>query len=456
MLFSPVFIGTEPGTMLARYAVLPSPSLASGPQVLLLSKLKAQLNHPESTLLQVLILKQLKVPLESITFEKQGEGSRLGLKNVFKKVCGRKVRWNPSLPSSVPSSKFRIPQVLHLQLLRKLPGCGGILPILEPLLHCHTEPAGEGSAFLFPATLHASLATFFPQRFLQRCRNNFADAFAQLRHIFLRQSLGLYGVVQTHRHLRWPQHPVARPVMLERSHQTHRYDRNPKLLRDAEATVLKFIQSPVARALGFRKNNQAGAPIDSVLRQPPHTLQIRRPSHIRHRHVAKALHQPAVRGNLEVRFELPSPHKLRNRAVQHERIEKVDVVAHEETRPAGVETSGTQHFHACARQKSDPPAKRPLQPIMFARIEKNSQEHQGGRHDEKMQSAQDPKKCAADRQPGFLHMKTSTAAGTTSSERHCSVATSPSIMTSTGAASLNSTWRTARREANGCLMCVPS
>jgi hypothetical protein len=60
--------------MLARYAVLPIPAPASGPQVLLLSKLKVPISHAESTLLQVLILKQLKVPLESITFEKQGRG----------------------------------------------------------------------------------------------------------------------------------------------------------------------------------------------------------------------------------------------------------------------------------------------------------------------------------------------------------------------------------------------
>src|SRR5207245_5764917 len=35
------------------------------------------------------------------------------------------------LPSSVYSSKFRIPQPLCLPLLRKLPGVWGILPILE-------------------------------------------------------------------------------------------------------------------------------------------------------------------------------------------------------------------------------------------------------------------------------------------------------------------------------------
>src|SRR6267154_3893984 len=102
--------------MLARYAVLPSPSLASGPQVLLLFKLKAPINHAESTLLQVLILKQLKVPLESITFEKQGEGSPLWLTNCSKKVSIRKVRWNPSLPSSVHSSKPCRLQLLCLPL----------------------------------------------------------------------------------------------------------------------------------------------------------------------------------------------------------------------------------------------------------------------------------------------------------------------------------------------------
>src|SRR5258708_5300880 len=137
--------------MLARYAVLPSPSLASGPQVLLLSKLKAPINHAESTLLQVFFLKNLK-PFAINTFEKQGEGSPLWLTNCSKKVYVRKVLWNPSLPSSVHSSKLCRLQLLCLPLacpersrrIRKLPGCGGILPIFEPLLHCHPEPAGEG------------------------------------------------------------------------------------------------------------------------------------------------------------------------------------------------------------------------------------------------------------------------------------------------------------------------
>src|SRR5206468_641720 len=156
-------------------------------------------------------------------------------------------------------------------------------------------------------------------------------------------------------------------------------------------------------------------------------------------HIAKPFHQPAVRRNLEVRFQLPPAHELRDRAVQHEGIKKIHVVGHEEARPAGVETRRPNHLHAGAGQKGNPPAKSPLQPVMFAGINKNSQEYQSWRNDEKMQPAENPQYGAAHRQPGALHMKTSTAAGMTSSERHSSVATSPSIITSTGAASLNST-----------------
>ena len=258
--------------------------------------------------------------------------------------------------------------------------------------------------------------------------------------------------MQMNRNFRRPQHPAAGPVMLKGAHQAHRHNRNAQLLRHAETAVLELIHVTVARPFGFGKNNQAGATIDCVLRQPPHALQIRRPPHIRNRHVAEALHQPAVRRNLEVRLQLPPAHKLRDGAVQDEWVEEIHVVGHEEARPLRIETRRPHYFHARARQKSDAAAEGALQPIVFAGIQKNSQEHERRRNDEKMQDTEKPKYGAADRQPGFLHMKTSTAAGRTSSARHSTVITSPSIMTSTGAASLNSTWRTARREASGCLI----
>src|SRR5713101_1950905 len=141
MLFSPVFIGAEPGTMVAHYAVLPSPSLASGPQVLLLSKLKAPINHAESTLLQVFFLKNVK-PFGINTFEKQGEGSPLWLTSCSKKVSARKVGWNPSLPSSVHSSKLCRLQLLRLPLacpersrrIRKHRGVGPFFPFWLALI----------------------------------------------------------------------------------------------------------------------------------------------------------------------------------------------------------------------------------------------------------------------------------------------------------------------------------
>src|SRR6266849_8776030 len=117
------------------YAVLPSPSPASGPQLLLLSKLKAPINHAESTLLQVFFLKNLK-PFRINTFEKQGEGSPLWLTNCSMKVSVRKVRWNPSLPSSVHSSKLCRLQLFCLPLacpqrsrrIRKHRGVGPFFP----------------------------------------------------------------------------------------------------------------------------------------------------------------------------------------------------------------------------------------------------------------------------------------------------------------------------------------
>src|SRR5260370_39757066 len=91
-------MGTVLGTLLARYPVLPSPSLASGPQVLLLSNLKAPINHAESTLLQVFFLKNLK-HFGINTFEKQGEGSPLWLTTCYKRVSIGRARWNPNFPN---------------------------------------------------------------------------------------------------------------------------------------------------------------------------------------------------------------------------------------------------------------------------------------------------------------------------------------------------------------------
>src|SRR5260370_8936898 len=240
--------------------------------------------------------------------------------------------------------------------------------------------------------------------FFHRPGNDFADSFAQRRHVFFRKSPGLDGVVHKNRNFRRPQHPAARPVMMKRSHETHGYDRNAELLRNAKAAVLELIHVPVARPLRFGKNNQAGAAVDGVLREAPHALQIRRAPDIWYRDVAEALHQPAVRGNLKVGFQLPSAHKLRDRAVEHERIEKIDVIRHEERSLVGIKARRAADLDLRAGKKRDAAAEGALQPIMFTSIQKDAEKDEQGHDEEEMQDAEDPKNRAAENQPGPFHL----------------------------------------------------
>src|ERR1700680_1831071 len=119
--------------------------------------------------------------------------------------------------------------------------------------------------------------------------------------------------------------------MLIGTHQTYRNDGDAQLLRYAESAVLEFADVTITRTLSFWKNNQAGAAVNSVLRQPPHAFQIRRASHVGHRHIAESFHQPSIRGNFEMRFQFPTAHELRDRSIQEKRIENVDVIHHEKT-----------------------------------------------------------------------------------------------------------------------------
>jgi hypothetical protein len=50
----------------------------SGPELLLLSKLKAPISHAESTLSEVFILKPLKVPLKSTLSKNRERGGHYG------------------------------------------------------------------------------------------------------------------------------------------------------------------------------------------------------------------------------------------------------------------------------------------------------------------------------------------------------------------------------------------
>src|SRR5262249_10003630 len=103
--------------------------------------------------------------------------------------------------------------------------------------------------------------------------------------------------------------------MLERADNADRNDGNFELLGDPKRAILKFGYPAVACAFPFRKNNKAGAAVDRVAGQTPHTLQISGTPHVRNRNVAEAFHQPAVNRDFEMRFEFPTAHKLRNSTI---------------------------------------------------------------------------------------------------------------------------------------------
>jgi hypothetical protein len=69
-----------------------------------------------------------------------------------------------------------------------------------------------------------------------------------------------------------------------------------------------------------------------------------------------------------------------------------------------IETWGALDFDAGAGQKGDAPAKRALQPIVLARIEKDSQQHEYRRRNKKMKNAENPKNRAAKHEQGVLHI----------------------------------------------------
>src|SRR5260370_20991983 len=181
--------------------------------------------------------------------------------------------------------------------------------------------------------------------------------------------------------------------------RTNRAEGTPDSRGDGEAPFLKLSPRPFPLLLGFGKNDEAGPAVDGILREAPHALQIRRPPHIRNGDIAESLHQPAVSRNLEVRFQLPSPHKLRNGAVEHKRIEEIDVIRHEESSSVGVEAGGAADFDLRAGKKRNAPAETALQPIMFARIQENAEKKEQRNNEKEIETAYDLKNRAAGHEP---------------------------------------------------------
>src|SRR5260370_10523405 len=178
--------------------------------------------------------------------------------------------------------------------------------------------------------------------------------------------------------------------MVKGADQAGRNDRNSQLLCQAKSALFEVVHVSVARALALGKNDQAGAAVDRLLSHAPQALQVSGISDVWHRYISKALHEPAVNGNAEMRFQLPAANQLRNGAVQHEGIKQIDVVDHENTGALRVKSRRPVHHYFRAGKIRDPAAKSALQPVVLSRIEHDGKANQDGHESQEVQPANEP------------------------------------------------------------------
>jgi hypothetical protein len=62
------------------------------------------------------------------------------------------------------------------------------------------------------------------------------------------------------------------------------------------------------------------------------------------------------------------------------------------------------NFDADAGQVGDAAAESPLEPVVFADIQKDAKEHESRRREEEMEDADEPEKRTAQREEGTPHM----------------------------------------------------
>src|SRR5260370_27598919 len=253
-----------------------------------------------------------------------------------------------------------------------------------------------------------------------------------------------------------PEHPIAGAMMVEGADNADGNEGDAEMARQSEGAILEWGDMPVARAAAFGKNDEDRAAVNGFAREAPHALEFGRAADIRNGNGSEMLHQPAVRGDFEVRFQLPTAHELRDGAIEDEWVEQVDVVGNEKAGALRVKAGGAPDANFAPGEEHNPAAKGALQIIVLAMVEEEGQSNQNGDHDKEMEDADRPEPGAAEREPEFLHTKTSSAAGRISRGRRCSMYTSPSTIASTGSCKSKTIRREGWREASACFKCVPS
>src|SRR5208282_2777046 len=125
-----------------------------------------------------------------------------------------------------------------------------------------------------------------------------------------------------------------------------------------------------ARARTFGERDEARAGVERSLGAPRHDFEALARRSVRNGHVTEPAHHPAVDRNLEMRFQLEAAHELRNRGVDHERVEDVYVIAYEDAGARGIESRRALDFEFHAREAKDISEEEALRGIVAARVDK--------------------------------------------------------------------------------------
>ncbi len=248
---------------------------------------------------------------------------------------------------------------------------------------------------------------------------------------------------------RGPQEVRQLVLPAERVHEAHGGDRDLQMDRHPEDAVLERPDAAVERPASLGEDQEARPAFDRLAGEPVGALQARGGARVRDGDVPEPLHEPAVDRDPEVRFELKAAEVPWHRAVEHERVEDVHVVAREEACELRVEPGRDVEDDARSGETDDALRAEADEGLDAAPAEDLREHEDRGDDDAEVEDAHRPEHRAAQEKPRQRHARTSSLPGSTSSERQWRRFTSPSIITPTGPARSKSTRRTARREAPG-------
>src|SRR6202035_3246417 len=91
-----------------------------------------------------------------------------------------------------------------------------------------------------------------------------------------------------------------------------------------------------------------------------------------------------------MRFKLQAAEELRNRGVEHERVEQIDVIDKEEAGALRIKSRSAPHDQLCPRELHCDSTKHTLCAVVLARIDENAEQHKESAHGKEKSRAQQP------------------------------------------------------------------